>query len=99
MASNERPRTTLVIDGQLCSDGVNTVEACCYEEIAKGKPVQILLRDLTSIDEAGKALLRRMAEKGIELLASGVYTSYVVEMIVAAKAANFRKRVRDHKKF
>ena len=100
--SDEQPLTTLVIDGQLCGDGVTTVEACCDEEILKGKPVQLLLRDLTNIDEAGKSLLRRMAEKGVKLLANGVYTSYVVEMIIAAKAADRgmtkHRPIRDHER-
>jgi len=83
--SDERSRTTLVVDGQLCGDGISTVEASCEQEMATGKPVQLLLRDVTNIDEAGKALLRRLAAKGVCLIASGVYTSYLVEKITTTK--------------
>jgi ABC-type transporter Mla MlaB component len=100
--SDEQTQTTLVIDGHLCGDGVITVEACCDEEVAKGNPVRLLMRDLTNIDEAGKALLGRLVDKGVTLLASGVYTSYVVEMITAAKTADSGMtsygRVRDYKR-
>jgi len=51
--SDERSRTTLVADGQLCGDGISAVEVCCEQEIATGKPVQLLLCDMTNIDEAG----------------------------------------------
>lgn len=83
--SDERSRTTLVVDGQLCGDGISAVESCCEQEIATGKPLQVLLRDMTNIDEAGKALLRRLAGKGVCLVACGVYTSYLVEKITASK--------------
>jgi hypothetical protein len=80
--STEKSLTTLVIDGQLCGDGLATVESCCEEEMLKGKPIHLLLRDLTNIDEAGKELLRRMAGRGVKLIATGVYTSYIVGRII-----------------
>lgn len=80
--SIEKSLITLVIDGQLCGDGLATVETCCEEEMLKGKPIHLLLRDLTNIDEAGKELLRRLAGRGVKLIASGVYTSYVVDRII-----------------
>jgi ABC-type transporter Mla MlaB component len=52
--------TTITVDGQLMSDSVETVESCCDEEISAGKPVELLLRDLTTIDQAGRALLCRL---------------------------------------
>lgn len=94
--SEDESSTTLVIDGQLGADSVVTVEFCCGQEISQGKPVQLVLRDLTNIDEAGKALIRRLADKGVKLIATGVYTSYVVDRIInspqpAFGAANHRQ--------
>ncbi|MGJ5818629.1 hypothetical protein [Paludibaculum fermentans] len=81
----EPSHTTIMVDGQLMSDSVETVENCCDEEISAGKPVELLLRDLTTIDQAGRALLRRLSRKGVHLLANGVYTSYLVEALNPAK--------------
>ncbi len=69
----------ITVDGQLLSDCVEVVESCCDQEAATGKPVHLLLRDLTSIDEAGRSLIRRLATKGVHLIARGVYTTYLVE--------------------
>jgi hypothetical protein len=41
------------------------------------------LRDVTNVDEAGKVLLRRLLAKGVSLVASGVYTSYLVQSFSA----------------
>lgn len=86
--SDEGSYTTLVIDGQLYGDSVSTLESCCREEISTGKLVQLELRDLIGIDESGKVLLRRVADRGVKLCASGVYTSYLVDTIMAAKSAD-----------
>lgn len=81
----EPSRTVIAVDGQLSGDCVEVVESCCDEEISTGKPVHLLLRDLTTIDQAGRALLCRLATKGVHLLASGVYTSYLVEALNPAR--------------
>jgi len=39
--------------------------------------IQLYLRDVTAFDEVGRALLDRLAAKGIRLIASGVYMSYL----------------------
>jgi len=79
--SEERSRTVILVDGQLNVDGIETVEACCDQEISTGKPVHLLLRDLTDIDQAGQALLRRLSAKGVCLFATGVYTSHVLRTV------------------
>jgi len=47
-------------------------------------PVQLYLRDVTSVDQSGQNLLSRLAAKGIDLVASGVYTSYLVQALTGA---------------
>lgn len=83
--TEERTRTLITVDGQLAGDGVEVVEVCCEQELSIGKTVDILLRDLTVIDQPGKALLCRLAAKGVRLFANGIYTSYVVRTIAQAK--------------
>lgn len=79
--AEERWHTTVTIDGQLAGNGIGIVEACCDDAMSKGKPVLLFLRDVSAVDRAGRALLCRLAAKGIGLLAHGVYTSYLVKAL------------------
>jgi hypothetical protein len=79
--AEERSRTIITIDGQLSGDQTEVVETCCDQAISTGKPVQLFLRDVSAVDQAGRALLCRLAAKGIDLLGGGVYTSYLVRAL------------------
>jgi hypothetical protein len=79
--AHEQAQTIIAIDGQLLSDYVDAVEACCAQAIAKGKPVQLFLRNVSQIDPCGRMLLCRLAGKGVDLKATGIYTSYVVDTL------------------
>jgi hypothetical protein len=50
-----------------------------------GKEVRLCLRDVSSVDRAGRALLRRLVAKGVRLLANGVYTSYLIRDLNPAR--------------
>jgi ABC-type transporter Mla MlaB component len=78
---DEPSRTVVTIEGQLSGDHIAAVETCCDQAILEGKPVHLFLRDVSTIDQGGRALLCRLVDKGIELLASGVYTSYLVRTL------------------
>ena len=85
VTKTEEPSKTLItIDGQLSGEAVGLVQACCKEAQADGKPVQLLLRDVTAIDDGGRLLLQRLAGNGVRVSGSGVYTSYVVEELTTA---------------
>ena len=73
--SRERGRTTFIIDGQLSGDYIQVVDICCNLALLKGRPIAVFLRNVLTIDESGRALLARLASKGVRLLATGVYTS------------------------
>lgn len=85
--TEERSRTVVTIDGQLSRECVTVVETCCSQAEAKRKPIYVFLRDVTTVDQAGTMLLRRLAAKGIRLLARGVYTSYLVQTVASDGAA------------
>ena len=72
--------TRLTISGEISSDCVESLESCCERALSMGKAVALVL-DATHIDESGRALLRRLAAKGVRLYAKGVYHSYLVETI------------------
>lgn len=83
--AEERTRSVVTIDGQLSGDDIEAVETCCDQAIAAGKPVDLFLSDVSTIDEAGRTLLRRLAARSVRLLASGVYTSYIVQTLTPTK--------------
>jgi len=72
-------RTCLAIDCEISSECIEVIETCCDHEMAHGKPVDLFLRDVINVDDSGRALLSRLAAKGVRLLANGVYASYLVE--------------------
>ena len=76
--AEEPSRTIVTIDGQLSGDYIAVVETCCDQAISAGKAVHLFLRDVSTVDQAGRALLCRLAARGVRLLGSGVYTSYLV---------------------
>jgi len=85
--TEERSRTVVTIDGQLSGECITVVETCCRQAASSRKPVYLLLRDVTTVDQAGIMLLRRLAARGIRLLAHGIYTSYLVKTLASRGAA------------
>lgn len=81
--SRERGRTTFTIDGQLSGDYIQVVELSCNQALSQRRPITVFLHDVLTIDESGRALLTRLASRGVRLLAAGVYTSYFVQDLVA----------------
>ena len=81
LTAEEPNAITITVDGQLVDDCVATVETCSYQAIGQGRPVHLFLRDVSHIDEHGRSLLSRLAAKGVQLRASGVYSSYIVAEI------------------
>ena len=76
--SEEGERTIITLEGQLSGEYIDVVEIFCNHAESKGKPIDVFLHDVLTIDESGRALLTRLAAKGIRLLATGIYTSYIV---------------------
>ena len=73
---------TIAIDGQLVGDYVEEVEASIRKAASEHcKNVHLFLRDISHIDETGHSLLSRLAAQGVELSASGLYSSYVINQI------------------
>jgi hypothetical protein len=74
-------RTRLMFDGQLSTECIELLEKYCEDALKNGKPVDLILRDVTGVDAAGQALLRRLAARGVCLFANGVYMSYLLDNI------------------
>jgi hypothetical protein len=76
--TKEGPQTTVTLDGQLSSESIGAVEACCEQARAAGAHVRLFLRNVSAIDRAGRELLAKLAGRGVQLAADGVYNSYLV---------------------
>jgi ABC-type transporter Mla MlaB component len=79
---------TIAIDGQLAGEYVEEVETSIRKAASEQrKNVHLFLRDISHIDETGHSLLSRLAAQGVELSASGLYSSYVVTQIQRAQSS------------
>jgi len=83
-ADNNAGGITIAIDGQLIGEYVAEVEASVRKSREQYKEVHLFLRNVSNIDEKGHALLSRLAAKGVELSATGVYSSHVVKQLQLA---------------
>ena len=75
---------TIAIDGQLIGEYVAEVEASIRKSRELYKDVHLFLRNVSNIDEKGHALLSRLAAQGVELSATGLYSSHVVSQLQLA---------------
>jgi hypothetical protein len=89
MTADELTHTTITVDGTLSGESIEPVQTCCIQALSKGKPVRLHLRDVSAIDEQGRSMLRHLAAEGIDLMANGIYSSYIVDEI---QSAGLRKR-------
>ncbi len=83
-AAHNAGSITIAIDGQLIADYVAEVEASIRESIEQYKDVHLFLRNVSHIDEMGHALLSRVAAQGVQLSATGLYSSHVVTQVQLA---------------
>ena len=65
-------RTRLTVSGEISSACIEVLETSCEQTIKDGKAVHLVL-GVTTIDESGRALLRRLAAKGLRMFAKGIY--------------------------
>ncbi len=76
--------TTIAIDGQLAGEYIEEVETSIRTALEQHKHVHLFLRNVSHIDETGHSLLTRLAAQGVQLSATGLYSSYVVSQIQLA---------------
>lgn len=75
MTATEPNAVTITVDGQLLGHSVEAVDTRVNQAIGLGRAVRLFLRDITDIDENGRALLSRLAMNGVHLSAAPVRTS------------------------
>jgi ABC-type transporter Mla MlaB component len=83
-AADNPDGNTIAIDGQLIGEYVAEVEESIRKSLEQYKNVRLFLRNVSHIDETGHALLSRLAAQGVELSATGLYSSHVVTQVQLA---------------
>jgi hypothetical protein len=81
----------LQLSGRLAGAWVAETENTWRSAPVSGRPVEIDMREVTGIDEAGRCLLQAMNEAGAHFIAQGVAMEALVEEITR-KAARRRRR-------
>jgi hypothetical protein len=71
----------LHLAGRLAGAWVAETENTWRSALVSGRPVEIDIRELTGIDEAGRCLLRAMNQAGARFIAKGVAMEALVEEI------------------
>src|ERR1700722_7443258 len=82
---------TVAIDGELTAEYVAEVEASIRESMEQSNDVHLFLRNVSHIDEMGQALLSRLAAEGVDLTATGLYSSHVVTQVQLALSSRQRR--------
>jgi len=90
-ADNYPGGITIAIDGQLIGEYVAEVEGSIRKSREQYKEVHLFLRNVSNIDEKGHALLSRLAAQGVELSATGLYSSHVVSQVQLALSSQNRE--------
>jgi hypothetical protein len=71
----------LHLAGRLAGAWVAETENAWRSALVSGRPVEIDIKEVTGIDEAGRCLLRAMNREGARLIAKGVAMEALVEEI------------------
>lgn len=58
ITADEAGSTTITVDGNLSGNRIEPVETSCIHAISKGKPAGLYRRDVSMIDERGRARFR-----------------------------------------
>ena len=75
----------LHLAGRLASVWVGETENIWHSAQPCGKQIEVDMREVTGIDEAGRCLLRAMAQAGAHLIAKGVAMEALVEEITGKR--------------
>ena len=84
-----------VLQGRLAGPWVGELRKCWKtEQRAKSWTRCVVdLNDVTCIDKAGERLLRALSKKGVELVASGMYTKHLIEKLRMTDSVAFRNMI------
>ena len=76
--------TVLELEGRLAGPWVEELKRCWRHSTNGGKPIRIVLKEVSFIDAEGKEILAEMHHEGVELAAEGCMIKAMVEEISRA---------------
>jgi hypothetical protein len=79
---SEGERITLKVEGRLAGPWVEELKTCWAQASGQHHRVEVVLNEVTYIDEGGKKLLAEMHRKGVQLAAAGCMTRAIIEGIL-----------------
>ncbi len=84
--------TVFELEGKLAGPWVQELEGCWRRAIATDRPLRVMLKAVTFIDDAGKGLLAEMHQRGAALMAEGCMTRAIVKEIASASLSPKRQK-------
>ncbi len=74
--------TILELEGKLAGAWVQELEGCWRLAVMVDRPVRVMLKTVTFIDQAGRKLLTEIHREGAELVAEGCMTKAIIQEIM-----------------
>ena len=87
----------LELAGRLCGPWVGETENVWRSARCSGKQIEVDMREVTGVDDAGRTLLAVMHQSGARLIAKGVWMTALIEEITGEQSFNGTKRQRRRK--
>jgi hypothetical protein len=84
----------LELAGKLCGPEVGETERIWRSAPYSREEIEVDMREVTGVDDAGRELLATMHHAGVRLIAKGVWMTAVVEEIVGRQSFGGAKRQR-----
>lgn len=81
----DRERATLELEGKIAGPWVQELRDCWQRATSGDRRINVVLKQVTFIDGAGKQLLAEMHQQGAVLAAEGCMTKAIVEEITGGK--------------
>jgi anti-anti-sigma regulatory factor len=78
-------RANLELEGRLAGPWVQELRDCWQEAISADGQINVVLKQVTFIDDAGRQLLAEMHRRGAVLVAEGCMTKAIVEAIIGGE--------------
>lgn len=90
----DNTKCRLELAGKLCGPEVGETERIWRSAPYSGEEVEVDMREVTGVDDAGRELLAAMHHAGARLIAKGVWMTAVVEEIVGEQSFDSARRQR-----
>jgi len=81
----EGKRANLELEGRLAGPWVQELRDCWQRVTSDDRQIDVVLKQVTFIDGAGRQLLAEMHQEGAVLVAEGCMTKAIVEAIIGEK--------------